>query len=359
MNSVNWNTDLNGLSVTEFSERGIRFGLEMIASCADDPGCGHDPDKEEREAEFIANYGVTTDQFLENSPESNIILLKDYHRRRTANASEADNNQLSQECADDERVLNTPQTTQTRLPMTGKTIDAVHYGDLDKDMMEELVTVAWGSDRQDRNWLTKEMQVGDLLKLLSKIQVGKKDGTCITQGSLAGSSRNSKSVTENNILMLDLDTGVDMDTLHARVEELNLFCMMWTTHSHGVATTDINRDVLVKWSGEKNPKIQHALAYLLGEKNYTAEVLEGAEAAGQKHTEKGVVMVVKHNPIPKIRLLFILAEPFIFADRPGTHADAITEWKERYAGMSNEINAVFDNACVDPARLMYTGSGSF
>ena len=66
------------------------------------------------------------------------------------------------------------------------------------------------------------------------------------------------------------------------------------------------------------------------------------------------MVVVKHKPMPKFRVVLVLEKPFVIGARGGLQSDAIREWKERYAGASKMLGAYFDRSCVDPSRLFFT-----
>ena len=120
--------------------------------------------------------------------------------------------------------------------------------------------------------------------------------------------------------------------------------------------TDVKRDEVINWLGGEveEPDIEQVCNYLQKKKRYQAAILEGAELLPTEHTSAGVMLKVKHQPMPKFRVVMVLQERFEIAKRSLLQRDAITEWKERYAGASKMLGAYFDRSCTDPSRLFYT-----
>lgn len=236
--------------------------------------------------------------------------------------------------------------------------DATVLGRLDDALLARDVTLASSPDgmkTKPGTWKNSTFKFGTLLNMLTKHRVGDKDGLCILQGQVIGGERRAQAIKQLDILMLDLDTGEDIEALKKRVRELGWMCLIWTTHSHLKPVTEIKKDELLKWMRrEEQPTLQDVVGYLRSEKRYRPSVLEGAELLPQEHTKKGVLVRIKHKPMPKFRMLFLLEKPFVIEDRNVSQRKAIDEWKERYAGVSQMLGAAFDRSCVDPSRLMFT-----
>jgi hypothetical protein len=65
-------------------------------------------------------------------------------------------------------------------------------------------------------------------------------------------------------------------------------------------------------------------------------------------------MVIKHQPLPKYRVVLLPAQPFVFAERKGTMTAARDEWRERYFGGARLLGLHADRSCTDPTRLFFT-----
>ncbi len=250
------------------------------------------------------------------------------------------------------------QNTEDRASEAFKMNDAVVLGDLDDALMSRKISLAMsphGMATRPGKWSNTNMNVGQLVNMLSKHETGEKDGKSICQGAVVDRKRTSQSVRQNEILMLDLDTGANPEALIHRVQELGLFCIAWSTHSHLKPVTSIKKDAVMRWAEiEDEPSLDDCVRYLREVKGYEAWVLEGAELLDPEHTADGVQVRVKHAPLPKTRLLFVLEKPFNFAKAAVSQKKAIDLWKGKYAGVSVMLGAAVDRSCVDPARLMFT-----
>lgn len=246
--------------------------------------------------------------------------------------------------------------------------DAVILGEIDEAVLRREVTIGFsGAGRQtpDGRWKQTKTDVGTMIEhLLSKHVEGPKDGMCFLQGGVVEGARRANAVTHLDLLVLDLDTGESIERAKARLKELGLFAVVYTTHSHLKATTEIKRDALLKAINRDLPKgsaevtevtLSHIKRYLRDVRFYRPEVLEGLSIENEAlHTKEGIQVVVRHKPMPKFRVLLVLDKPFVISKRGGTQKQAIDEWKERYVGASKLLGAYFDRSCVDPSRLFYT-----
>ena len=237
--------------------------------------------------------------------------------------------------------------------------DATQHGVIDDEILDAEVEVSfskYGESTPKGKWLTKSGTVRTVFDWLSKHDVGDKDGTCVMQGALVGGDRNAAAVKHQDFLIMDCDSGEPLASIHEKVRKLGVAALVYTTHSHMKGMSEIKRDVLVKWTGgdgEEDPTVQQAIDYLTEAKGYYPPLLEGAEITLIDHTARGVMVFVKHKPMPKARVVFILANRFSFSTG-GTQAERAKEWKERYAGVAKTMGLVIDKSCTDLPRLFFT-----
>jgi hypothetical protein len=235
--------------------------------------------------------------------------------------------------------------------------DALIFGTLDQEMMQRPIEVALNisANVKSGTWRNVKMTVGGLIDSLAKHEVGDKDGKCFLQGAVIDGERRANAIPHMDLLVLDLDTGESMEAVKARLIELGLFGVIYTTHSNLKPVTEIKKDAVIRWlGGTTEPDVDQVKAYLTDVKRYQPAVLEGATLLPTEHTADGIMLKVQHKPMPKFRVLLLLEKRFVIAERAPTQQGAIAEWKERYAGASKLLGAFFDRACVDPSRLFYT-----
>jgi hypothetical protein len=218
------------------------------------------------------------------------------------------------------------------------------------------ITLSNGRHRQEKQggWKPIKSTFAQFATVLQDHREGKKDGPCFLQGECVGGTRKAMAMSANGIIGVDLDSGKPLEDVMNAIIEAGLEAVVYTTHSHLKNQSQIKRDHFLKWADTNEPTVDLVREYLMVKKGMIPEVLVDLEIVQDAlHTEEGVVILVKHNPIPKFRAVFPLHEPFVFAARGGPQKDAITEWKERYAGFATKMGFFFDETCVDPARLFY------
>lgn len=232
---------------------------------------------------------------------------------------------------------------------------------------DQIVEVAFGKHREDKMWVTRRMSFEALLEQhFVGFTRGPKDGPAMTQGALMGPQRKAKAVRACSLVMLDHDTGETMDEIAAAIEARGLAAVLWHTYSHLKPETEIAESKLVQflrkdldWVRDRSPSMDDAVLvrqcadFLRKNKKIAPAVLDTITSVTKGLTAKGMLYTVHHGPMPRVRSLFVLEQPFDFAARGGTQDDAIDEWKDRYAGLSTTLGLPFDPSCVDPSRLMY------
>lgn len=218
------------------------------------------------------------------------------------------------------------------------------------------ITLGQGRRRDEAQgkWKSISSTFGAFSDFLQDHKEGSKDGPCFLQGETAGGARKAAAMIKNDILGVDLDSGAPLQDVMDSITKAGLEAIIYTTHSHLKDTSVIKRDHFFKWSGELTATPETIAEYLMQVKGILPAIVSNVEILDDAHhTEEGVVILVKHEPMPKFRAVFPLDKSFIFSKRGGTQQDAILEWKERYAGFCTKLGMFFDEKCVDPARLFY------
>lgn len=233
--------------------------------------------------------------------------------------------------------------------------DARIHGDLGAEFLTRTIQVGLTTrGAEAKKWRNIDMQLGALVAKLSEHKVGPKDGPALLQGAVIEGERKAQAISHLDLVILDMDTGEDIDRVIASLKELGLFAVVYSTHSHLKPVSEVPKDRFLKWSEGAEPTAAGVARYFQEERRYQPEILTGADLLPTEHTKDGIMVRLKHQPMPKFRVLLVLKDRFVMADRKGaTHKEAITEWKERYAGVATLLGATFDRSCVDPSRLMY------
>jgi len=240
--------------------------------------------------------------------------------------------------------------------LVGLTTYEPHELDLKTPGSTAPITVMTGRNRQEGQgkWKRFSTTFGKFTDLLREHKAGDKDGPCYLQGESADGARKSSAQVSNWILGVDLDSGAPLADVMATIQKHGLEAVIYTTHSHLKDTSEIKRDHFNAKMGSSKPDVELLKQYLIEWKGVLPAIVDNLEVVDDaKHTAEGVVILVRHNPMPKFRAVFPLKEGFVFAKRGGSQQDAINEWKQRYAGFCTDMGFFFDEKCVDPARLFY------
>lgn len=215
-----------------------------------------------------------------------------------------------------------------------------------------------GSSTQPGKWKSITSSKSEFVSFLNQHKVGKKDGTCFTQGELLDGKRTSRSVVQNFIMVFDIDVGMTEKDITDKLSKYGYEYLLYSTHSHLKDTTSVRRDAFFKWSKEdssKSVKVSSMKSYLTDFKKYLPEVVEGMSIKKDAEpSSNGVMTVISHNPIPKFRIVFFLNTPFIFQGK-FNQEEKTKEWKDRYYGLSLLLDLPIDKSCMDPSRLFYFG----
>lgn len=211
-----------------------------------------------------------------------------------------------------------------------------------------------GRRTKQGRWTSETTSFQEFFARLHHHKVGAKDGACFLQGACVNGTRKSTAMIANHVIALDFDSGLPIEPVKEAIEDACLEALIYTTHSHLSDTSRISQHQFLRWSKGAQPTPDNLGQYLVEKKKLRPEVVEGLHLVDDaKHTEDGVMIVVRHQPVPKFRAVFPLSKAFEFAKRGGLQKDAIAEWKQRYVAFAASLGVEVDEACCDPARLFY------
>lgn len=239
-------------------------------------------------------------------------------------------------------------------------------GDIPDAIKNRAVIIAHGSYEKDMNFVNRTYSVSDLCVMLSKFERGVKNGKCILEGAVVppssgakGTDRKAHNMTANYVVMVDFDQGDTPEEIIEKIKGLNLFAIVWTTHSH-LKTVPVSEKAVVDWLRKKGtptdaPKNEHVIEFFNENVKIYEKYKENLKVVGKQIIHGGMHFIMDHPPLPKCRALFVLDRKFDFATRGGTHAQAMEEWSERYAGFCDKTLTLtsWDHTCMDPSRLMF------
>ena len=115
----------------------------------------------------------------------------------------------------------------------------------------------------------------------------------------------------------------------------NQFCKKNTLSQDGV-----DRDSMVR--------------FLVKERHWLPDIANTIQLPedGATNPEEGKGYNLTHAPMPKFRIVFPLAEPFVIAQQTISQVDALDLWKRKLLGLAETLALPIDISCTDPLRLL-------
>ncbi|MER9221924.1 DUF927 domain-containing protein [Mesorhizobium sp. M0644] len=241
--------------------------------------------------------------------------------------------------------------------------DAEVYGEIPQAILDKPLFVSTAKKREDKFFkVSPELRFSDILiSNLSKIRVGQKDGACLVPGILVDGRRLNQAVTKLYMMGLDIDSGASMQDTMRKLQTMGLFFVAYTTHSHGKGQIDIKKDRFYKWANdngyETEATVETVKLFLTsGDVKYTDDVIASISEVTSSHETSGIQLHVTTKPFDKFRLLFVLEDPYVIAEQPGSQRDAIKAWGDMILGMGASLGISVDRAARDCSRLFYLPS---
>lgn len=232
-------------------------------------------------------------------------------------------------------------------------------GDLPQKVLDLQMKLGFGRSRDDKRWPGKAIPFSAVLGLLTKHEVGDKDGKAFIQGTAIGNERKAKAMEGMWIAGLDLDSGIFPKPIAEKIQnDLGLTAIIYTTHSHNSTETHVVQNSFSQWAkkngADDQPTIASMKRYMREAKKWEEWVCNSIELLEEPvHTKDGISYVLTHAAMPKFRVIFPLDKPYIIAQQKLSQQDAINLWKGRLLGLAKILDVPIDESCLDPSRLFY------
>jgi hypothetical protein len=193
-----------------------------------------------------------------------------------------------------------------------------------------------------------------------------KDGACFVPGRILGEARNKNAVAELHALGFDVDRSSwsEVTAVLAKIQAAGLFCIVYSTHNHESRETEIEYDSYQSFcitQGLNAESSEAASRYLFEVKRYPQNVVAAARLIEMaRDTEAGVMAVLGHEPMVKLRLLFVLDRPYKITEwlqKGFSQEDARGRlWTAVLETFAREFGLSYDTACRDVSRAYYAAS---
>ena len=92
-----------------------------------------------------------------------------------------------------------------------------------------------------QTWTPRKMNLAGLITGSTVHKEGDKDGLAFLQGSNFGGARAAVSMDKLFIIGVDIDDGTPTTELDEKIAATGLFCIRYTTHSHGKPVTEVKQ----------------------------------------------------------------------------------------------------------------------
>lgn len=170
--------------------------------------------------------------------------------------------------------------------------------------------------------------------------------------------RRSNAVTSVSALVLDVDTGhFDFDAAVQKVEAFGRAAVLATSYNHMTDELWLGFDSVIDFAKcDGHPSDEQIKAYLREKQGYADHIAESAEVIEMPvQTPEGWKIHLKVSPIPKLRVIFMLAEGDVeLINLANKQSAAQKVVKDKIIGLSEALGIPTDPATVDVARFFYS-----
>jgi hypothetical protein len=206
----------------------------------------------------------------------------------------------------------------------------------------------FGHFNQTEPWSdVRSLSWPDLADLLTRHEVGAKEGSCIVPATFRGSRRHKNDAAQIDVAMLDSDAGATMKEITTAVAEYGWTAALTSTYSHLTARTTAKRGT---WDRFRlaHPDAATAPAAFLEHRGMNPRI-----AAGSTMLEETAEHVLfQHQPCPKFRVALPLLRPWVAASYD-SQREANATWKARVEALAAALRLEHDQSCTDTSRLFY------
>lgn len=186
-----------------------------------------------------------------------------------------------------------------------------------------------------------------------------KHGGAIVLGETLDGQRNAESVKSLSAVVIDIDSGPNVDQVTAKLLEHGLLAVVYTSFNHNKTEVVLKHDdILRKLKISETPTRPQVQEYLRAhsKERYDEAFIQKVEIVdARRQTADGLRVVLKTPPLEKFRVVVPLAEPVELADLAPTVQKWKDVWADKVTGfVLNVLGVSFDSTSCDVNRLFYT-----
>lgn len=213
-----------------------------------------------------------------------------------------------------------------------------------------------GDGARTKEYLGVEWSLDELESYLGQHAAQRqKDGKFFVPGTLVEGTRKKNAISTISCLVYDIDGTNSIKDVDKKLDDAGYRAFLYTTYSHGTAVTIVKPKAYEAWAKKANqskrPNVESMKRYLDSiNKGYLTNIKCDGKTT---HAKDGVVYVVPHDPVDKMRVVFPLEKPIVLSELSAVTEQMINIYKSIYHGVGNTLGIKFDAACSDPSRLHY------
>ncbi len=248
--------------------------------------------------------------------------------------------------------------------------DATLLGPIARGLLDKQLTIAGGNGRDEIDWQNTPTTVRLLLDRLCRFTRGEKDGPAILAGELIAKGRRQlPRMKAQHLLVLDVDDGTTIEEVRdALAARPGLFCALYNSHSHWRTSTFLAESAILEHLGRERPEAgkaplpaltsSDAVQYLVEGKGNLARTFQGA-VLGERQLMPGTRKnprygyKLTHEPWAKVRVVFLLTEPYEFGTAGEEHTKRLDQWKATVRSLAHELGLNADKSCFEASKLFY------
>lgn len=169
--------------------------------------------------------------------------------------------------------------------------------------------------------------------------------------------RRAETIKTVDAIGLDFDTGhLTYEDAVERACELGFAFGSYTSFNHLTTVTELKFDAVVKHAKcEGEPSLDQIRAYVAEKKSLAPRIVQSIEVdAMRDHTKDGLVIRLRHAPIPKFRMVFLLKETVTVAELANTLSGAQDIHRRKVLGLAEMIGAPTDLSTLDLSRFFFS-----
>ena len=197
-----------------------------------------------------------------------------------------------------------------------------------------------------------------VLMLTTHTEASHKNGPAVVLGDCVEGPRRATAVKSLSFLGLDIDSGIDRDTLVQRLIAYNKLAVVYSTHSSGTTSRQVLRDPLLQWARANghSDEISDGLVQAYLRRSFVEDVAITAKIVSATTMTAGPTLNISHAPVQKFRVIFPLTDAYVIADQGPLQRDGITAYPGLPRAVAASLGVMHDRAAEDVARPFYLPS---